>query len=408
MEFKFVRKYHGIRVKQRDDSDIEFIMFAAPAQEVVAWCHADDIRLDVGNVQRELIESRWKQVAKFVRASANNIIPTSVTVAFDGEAVTKVDAAALTENSRNYSLTDVGDGADRFVEICFSDHVRGSAFIIDGQHRLKGLSQANQPILVPVCLFPSLSRLERAFQFVTINNKSHKVPTDNLKALIRNFENIEEGLRQRLSEASITARGFATHVDVMNEDSDGPFYKLVDWVNNRHADAVKIIVPAAIENAVKSIRTGFDETKEDGADIIVLSSIWRAIFGHYAIDRTNVGEYINLTKKAVIQRVTEMVVEHLVKLLDPAFANGAITRNNAQDAAEQAKRLVTGIPAEFWKEVWELKGLDTGAGRNIIAQSIRQLKHDVLTHEDEPDFNWRLTNPLFKVSTVQVSDENSP
>ena len=293
-----------------------------------------------------------------------------------------------------------------FVEICFNDTVRENAFIIDGQHRLKGIAEFDEEVVVPVCLFPSLSRLERAFQFVTINNKSHKVPTDNLKAMIRNFDMIELGLRDRLAEASITARGFATHVDVMNEDPQGPFYKMVNWVNNRHPDGKKLIVPAAIEQSVVAIHNGFPETKNDPGDaIIVLSAIWNAVFSHYGSTLDNAEDFKNLTKKPVIQRLTEMVVEYLVKTLDPVFTKGQVTKNNAEQAARAAELMVTNIPTDFWKDDWALKGLDTSAGRELITRGVRHIKQSQERIEVDPSFDWRASNPLYASVESEDADD---
>lgn len=79
-----MRSYQGFLVRQRADADIQFIVLVADASDVVQWSQADDIRIDRGNVQRQLIESRWRQVKKFFSASRSNVIPTNVTIAFDG------------------------------------------------------------------------------------------------------------------------------------------------------------------------------------------------------------------------------------------------------------------------------------------------------------------------------------
>lgn len=403
-----MRAYEVIVVKQRDSSPIEMVIFTAAAKEVYAWSQADDIRIDSGNVQRELINSRWRQVSKFFNANPVNVIPTSVTVAFD-EAATAVNTVDdLAANPAGYHLERRGAGA---ATLRFNDGIKASAFIIDGQHRLKGMSELAEEIKVPVCLLLSISRLERAFQFVTINNKSHKVPTDNLKALIHNFDAIEEPLRVRLSAATITAPRFATHIDVMNENVDSPFHKMVDWVNNRHAvpEAKRCIAPAAIENSLRAITSGFPETKADASDsITVLSAIWRAIYGEYGITFDNIETFPNITKKPVIQRVTEMVVDHLVRMLDPAFSTGNITSDDARQAADAARKLVAQVPVVFWQEAWPMKGLDTSAGRDLIAEGIRALKLNIEKSKgkDDPNFDWRKGNPLYIQAPDLPGDED--
>lgn len=395
-----MNEYKGFLIRQRANSAITFVVLVADAKDVHRWSQTDDIRIDRGNVQRELVESRWKQVGKFFNASPRNVIPTSITIAFSSDAIRVAQEKDLVEGIPNYFLSELNDGVVRLV---FPDAMKQQSYVLDGQHRLKGMAGLDGPVIVPVCLFYSLSPLERAFQFVVINNKSHKVPTNNLKALIHNFDEIEEGLRSRLAHASITSPRFATHVDILNETTDSPFHKAIDWVNNRHEDAKKIIQPTAIENGLKAITRGFPETKDDEADsILVMSSIWNAIFESYGITFENIDTVPNLTSKATIQTVTEMIVERLVKNLDPAFSSGSVTKNNAAEAAATAKDLVTDLPIEFWKEAWGLKSLDTAAGREIIAQSIRKLKSTI--HADpDGDVDWRIGNPLFP--KVDATDE---
>lgn len=393
-----MHSYRGFLVRQRDTTEIEFVLFVANAIDVVQWTQADDIRLDRGNVQRELVESRWRQVRKFFNASSRNVIPTSVTIAFD-ENLTRVNSKEeLSETIPSYFL---GQPESDMVELTFTNTVKSFSFIIDGQHRLKGMAEVGQDIWVPICLFPSLSQLERAFQFITINNKSHKVPTNNLKALITNFDEIEDGLRSRLTQASITAPKFATHVDVMNENSDSPFHKMVAWVNNRYDDRKEIISPSAIENGLKSINSGFPETKSDPADAItVMSAIWMRIFNQYGISLANIEQFPNLTKKAVVQRVTEMVVDFLVQELDPAFSTGSIMSGDARRAGDAADKLIAMIPVEFWQDDWALKSLDTSAGRDIISVSIRELKKQIAKNQGD-DFDWRKDNPLYQTGNQE-------
>ncbi|HCL3408861.1 TPA: hypothetical protein N2A47_006377, partial [Pseudomonas aeruginosa] len=71
-----MHSYLGIRVQQRQDSNISFILLAAPANEIYSWSQADDIKLDRVNVQRSLVDSRWKQVRKFFDSYHDNIVPT--------------------------------------------------------------------------------------------------------------------------------------------------------------------------------------------------------------------------------------------------------------------------------------------------------------------------------------------
>jgi DGQHR domain-containing protein len=388
-----VNSYLAFLVKQRTHSPIVFAVFVAEAKEVVRWAHADDIRLDKGNVQRALVESRWKQISKFFAANPNNVIPTSVTIAFD-ESLQEVESVKqLDDGAVGYHVEEQGAGLARLT---FPDSVVENAFVIDGQHRLHGMSQAEGQVLVPVCLFLSLSKLERAFQFVVINNKSHKVPTDNLAALIANFDQIQAGLRDRLTSASITTAKFATFVDVLNENSESPFHKMVDWVNNRFGDKNPQVQPSALEASLRAIVRAFPETKEDEADaLLVLNAIWKTIFAEYGITHQNADQFPNLMLKASIQTLSEMIVDKLASDYDPAFSDGPVTASNGAQAGKTAKDLVRGLPVEFWKEPWRLKGLDTSAGRELIERDIREVKRKLGAAKGQP-FDWRSVCQLYK------------
>lgn len=367
--------YIGTLVEQRPGAQIKFIVFVANAKEVVGWAEADNIKLDRGNVQRELVESRWRQISKFFNASPNNVIPTSVTIALD-ESVPQVGSVEEIANAAGFLLEQAADG---MTKITFDpEQIRGAAFIIDGQHRLKGMSMLDYEVKVPICLFLSLPKVERAFQFVTINNKSHKVPTGNLKALLANFDQIEANLRSRLTQASVTAPQYSTAVDVLNEDPDSPFHKLVDWVNNRFEDAAPLVPPTALENSLRAIVRAFPETRDDESDALaVLYAIWRAVFGQYGITAATAANYPNLMLKATIQTISEMVVEKLKSDYDPAFSNEPVMGDNGEKAGATAASLVQGIPAAFWEQPWTMKSLDTSAGRMLIQDGIRELKRMV-------------------------------
>ncbi|MBJ7446239.1 MAG: DGQHR domain-containing protein [Brevundimonas sp.] len=367
-----MHKYRGFLVEQQAGTDATFLVFVANAKEITTWAHADNIKLDRGNVQRALVDARWRQIKRFFGASLNNVIPTSVTIAFDEGLPHIDDPTTLTDDVAGYSMQQIDDD---LWELTLSNAVQDHTYILDGQHRLRGMAEVEAEIPVPVCLFPSMSKLERAFQFVTINNKSHKVPTDNLKALIANFDMIEIPLRDRLTQASVTVPRFATFVDVLNEDPESPFYKMVNWVNNRFPGAEPVVQPTALENSLKAITRAFPETKEDESDALsVLYAIWKAIFATYGITADNAGRYPNLVLKATIQSLSEMIVDQLKAQYDIAFNDHPIMGDDGKSAGDAARNLMTGVPAEFWQDVWALKSLDTSAGRDIIQDDLRRLK----------------------------------
>lgn len=398
-----MNSHDGFLVQQRPDTKIYFFTFIAGAKTVGNWARADDIRIDRGNVQRTLIESRWKQVRRFYHASPNNVIPTSITIAFD-DSLPELSESDLECGNIGYNLKEIPGNMSRLT---FPDGVAEHAFIIDGQHRLRGMRDLDFDALVPICLFLKLPTIERAFQFVAINNKSHKVPTDNLRALIANFDSIEGALRDRLVLASVSVPRYATLVDVSNEEVDSPFFKLVDWANNRFEDAKPLVSPSAIENSLRYISRSFAELKDDESEALsVFHSIWRTIFTHFKVTFANIHEYPNITLKATIVAITEMIVDRIKESEDPAFSSGSKAQVDDEMAISTALALVDNIPPEFWIEPWKLKSLDTTAGRTIIKNDIRILKKAL--RNPTASSSWRSSLNLFRepVGTEPVEFED--
>ena len=366
--------YEGFLVKQRLHSSIEFITFIASAKDVYSWSHADSIIIDKKGIQRALVKSRWQKISKFFESNKNNIIPNSVIIACDETVKNKFLISSLNSDLPNLK------------KISFTDEVKENTFIIDGQHRLKGISEyikkteenpsvEAEDIKIVVTLFLGLEKLERAFQFITINNKAHKVPVDNIKALIADFESVEEPLKERLSTASITAGKFSTTIDIFNENKESPFYKLIDWPNNRTGK--KLIKPLAIENSLKSIVKFFPELNLDGEDIVldIMYKIWNTIKEIYTITDNNIDEFTNLFTKTVIIGLTEFVAEKLSEKIIMNITGAPIDKIST--AQEITRGIITGIPKEFWTKTWAYKSLDSQGGRKIIIENIFHIKRNL-------------------------------
>lgn len=389
-------QYRGFSVRQTDKTGLRFINLVAPAKEIVQWAHADSIEIDRGGFQRSLTQSRWKQITKFYNSDPNNIIPSSIIIALDPEVSRVNNLADLDEAAEQYHIEEIdGDG---LVRVSFGAGVRESSYIIDGQHRLKGVSVLNFDVRMPVALFLEMPPLERAFQFITINNKSNKVPTDNIKALIANFGIIEIPLKERLTTASITAGKFATTIDVFNEDEESPFYKCVDWVNNRFQGSPRVIAPQAIENSVRSLQKAFrDYLKDDDEDTasMMMSVIWNTIKTQYQITTENIEQYRNLFKKPTIQAITE----HIADAINQRVINSAdpVDITSASLIAEVTKGFMSKIPEDFWKTEWLLKGLDTHAGRRIIISDIGSIKKAVNVAQAPSSGDWKAKLQLYRV-----------
>ena len=361
--------YNGFITKQRDDSDIQFITFIANAKEVYTWSHADSISLDKNGIQRDLVTSRWKRIKKYFDTNINNIIPNSVIIAYD---ISIKDDFKIT-TLQNCTI-------DNLKQISFNDTVKDQTFIIDGQHRLKGISELDYDVPIIVTMFLGINSLERAFQFITINNKAHKVPTDNIKALISNFDSFEDTLNERLATASISAGKFASLIHIVSEDKESPFYQKIDWPNNRNGQ--KLVKPLAIENSLKHILKNFPEFKDSEDDELLdtFYSIWKPIFNHYHITDATFSRYINLYKKATIQALTEFIIDKSIDQI--IFAPDPSSISKIDIISTFSTTFIHSIPEDFWTHEWSYKSLDSQSGRKIIIDDIVTIKKNQVTGID--------------------------
>ena len=376
--------YKCFKVKQRENSEIIFLSFIANAKDIYNWSHADSIDIDKNGTQRSLQKTKWSKITKFFNTHNDNIIPNNIILAFDDE-VRPVDILYDNENmidnkEDGFILTDESNG---FVELTINEKIKKNTYIIDGQHRLKGMSEYKSDLPIIVSLFINMKKLDRAFQFLTINNKASKVNTNNIRALIANFASIEVNLKERLATASISAGKFSSDIDIVDSDKESPFYKCIDWANNREGS--KTISTLAIENSLKSIQKSFPELIENNNEnkSIVLElfyNIWHPAMEAYSINYENISDFPNLFKKATIQSITEYICNKLSD--DIVFAMEDIDITDKDVSQRYMKGLLHNIPEDFWKKTWLLKGLDSQTGRTVIIKEISKLKRNINSGRD--------------------------
>ncbi len=394
--------YKCFQIKQREDSDIIFLSFIANAKEIYSWSHADSIEIDKNGVQRKLEKAKWEKITKFFNTHDDNIIPNNIILAFDEE-VKKVeklfsDKDLIDNRKDGYVLCEISND---YVELTIDEKIKDNTYIIDGQHRLKGMSEFEADLPVVVSLFININKLNRAFQFLTINNKASKVKTDNIKALISNFSSIEGDIRERLATASISAGKFATILDIVDSDKDSPFYRKLNWANNR--EGKQIVSTLAIENSLKVIQKSFPELLDDSNEnktmaLTVLYNIWKPIMNEYSITLENAENYVNLFKKANIQAITEYICNKLAEDIVFSVDDTDITDKDTTD--KYAIGLIRNIPSEFWTKAWFLTGLDNQTGRYTIIKEIIQLKRNLNSGKE-----WYENLELYKEDESDDSEE---
>lgn len=229
------RRYFGCRVIQRDDNNTTpLFIFHAKTRDVRKWAGIKRIEESTEGTQRVLRETRRKAITRFLKADSTNIIPNNILLAFEPDTAkfTSLDdklmsfASDIVNPHNNCNgMTDWG-----FIEFSFDvneEELLRPALIVDGQHRLYGISDFKDedlPILIVSLL--NATPEEQAFQFIVINNKAVRVPTDNVKAIIANLD--EERLRTRLLKAGVKYGNTSPILRDINDLDSSPFYRLLD------------------------------------------------------------------------------------------------------------------------------------------------------------------------------------
>ena len=216
---------------------------------------------------------------------------------------------------------------------------------------------------------------EIAFQFLVINGKSSKVPTDHVKLLALHFT--EDDLADRLATARMVLGRHAL-VGVVDGSMDSPFYRSVIWptepslADEGRSDLVR---PAAIEQALAAVsQKNLPELANDDTLLEFFFVLWTAIKEQWP-DLWNAES--KLLQKVGVVTMTMFVIEDLVPLAD----RGDIDLSDPTEVrAEIVKNILECLEPDFWRREWSSKSLDTSAGRLLVVDALKQIRRNI--HRD--------------------------
>jgi DGQHR domain-containing protein len=370
-------KYDGLLIFQRASAEsLPLFVFAAPAGELLSWSKILQTAKVRGAAQRLENLAHIQSIRSYVRASPSNIIPTSVTLALEEGRFKLVGAPKNRPKSpKVVSVTLEIPGST------WKDDADKPASVIDGQHRLRALADADESIPVVVTAILGASELERALHFVVINNKAKRVSGDLVRGIVAELPAADqEHLKKRLVAVGLTLGNYPTALDVLGCNEDSPFRDLIDWDINR--DGTKRIKPQALETALRSVIADLrtpDRLDIDDA-VEVLSAMWRGVSA--AWDSTQHAwsdKESKLPDKAGLVAVTEFLVERLNLQIEEGF--------NISDLGEVegfSKKVMSNIPATFWLVKWNKGELDTSSGRSLIKQSLADVRRATASGLEDP------------------------
>ncbi|MBC8485543.1 MAG: DGQHR domain-containing protein [Bacteroidetes bacterium] len=140
--------------------------------------------------QRMLRNNKLKQIKKFIDYESG-YFPNSIIVNFS--------------KPLQWSRKEAFDDNIAMGTLTLPEYF-GSAWIIDGQHRLYGVAKANEDVLVPVLAFENMEELEQANLFVEINVKQTSVDKkllwDLYSDIYRDSSDEKQKLKYQIAETS--------------------------------------------------------------------------------------------------------------------------------------------------------------------------------------------------------------
>jgi DGQHR domain-containing protein len=369
------RNYFGLRVRQRDaETAPQQFAFYASASDVSGWVgvrHSAD--MDEG-IQRMLKPSRKRAISRFVASEETNTIPNSILIAFKS-------GVASFEEVLCRAVDDVSNGCNERLawgRLTFAfdpgvpDEER-AAMVVDGQHRLRGLaayaeeSGEDLPLLVVALLDADVQ--EQAFQFVVINNKAVRVPTDNVKSIIAGID--EDALVERLYKAGVRYGSSSPILRDLNDLDESPFKNLLKWDYNK-AEGGQLVPLTALEQMLRQMRVEFPFLEEDEDTLLfAFFAIWRAvascypeIWGKEGKLMTKVG--LAATNEFLTQRLKGYWEDGIVDLYDP-------------DSIEpHVIKIMNRVPEDFWMSEWTIgKVQDNANVRLLIRRDLATIRNNM-------------------------------
>jgi DGQHR domain-containing protein len=373
--------YFGSLVSQRmDDNATRFFVFNAQVKDLKSWLGIRRTKDVQKGSQRVLRQARANAVKKFMEASSINIIPNSILIAFDPNRAKftplrqKISECIIQENSSSENSIDILNGCGEnqlnwgIIKFSFeqneAEHLK-PALIVDGQHRLYGMSDFNQENLpITVVSLIDATPQEQAFQFIVVNNKAVRVSTENVKSIVADFN--EDELEKRLILARVKYGDKPLILKFLNDSPTSPFQNLLEWSLNREATEETQLVPiTAIEQAMRYVRKSFTVLENDEDSLIeFFCATWKAVKGNYP---ELFGKNEQFMRKANINAFNEYITDRLVYFWEMDLLDIFESEEIAQKVLDIIKRL----PEQFWLDKWKLRIQDTPNFREIIKNDLK-------------------------------------
>jgi DGQHR domain-containing protein len=352
-------RYRCFTFKQREYAHSpSFCLFYAPVGEVLKWSDIERLGPGVKGVQRRENIAKRKQIERFLKEDRKNTIPTAITLAFD------TDAATVVPSGHDDGLAQIS------IALAKVAATRKPGLVIDGQHRLLGMSSFNPKMPIAVVAILDADDVEKAFQFLVINNKGSKVSQNHMKALALTYKT--KDLVERLKIARIALdQDRLEHVDILNKAKDSPFYRRVKFPStpgNR-----KKVVPEALERALAYVEE-LRLPKLDDEDLQreFFAAIWSAVEKAWP---KMFDSDCKLSEKVGIICMTRYLVDAVASRADIEELD--LDLSDFDDVRLEVEKLLTRQVFDYWTSSWKGSGYDTAVGHVTVVDDLKQIPRNL-------------------------------
>jgi DGQHR domain-containing protein len=360
------RTFVGWRIIQRNaEHTLPLFAFVAPVKDVVKWAGVRRTAEVPNGTQRLVRPARVKAITRFLSVDGQNLMPNSILVCFQ-PAVTTFEQLTFEPDGYD-NWTGVNEklklGKISFVFDETAESHNRPALVVDGQHRLLGLSKfddENIPILVVALLDATVQ--EQAFQFIVINNKAVRVPTDNVKAILAGIN--EKALTERLLGAGVKYGDVSPVLREVSDLDQSPFQNLLAWDYNK---GQKLVSLTTIEQSLRYICVEFPNLSEDEDSLLgFFFAIWRGVKNAFPALWAQDNAFMT---KANLNALNEFIV-HRVKM---AWEFGILDIYDLDHVETQAQSIVEMLTVDFWQTSWSIKIQDNANTRNLIVKDLEKM-----------------------------------
>jgi DGQHR domain-containing protein len=350
-------RYPCLSFSQRTEAGSpRFCIFHAPVGEVISWSVIP--RLTPGSsdgIQRAKNDYKVRGIRSFLASDIRNTIPTAI---------------VITLGSNAYSI-EVSDAGGEVLNIVSEN--KDSIFVVDGQHRLYGLSEFCPAARVPIVAILEASADERAFQFVVINNKVSKVSLDHIRALALKYsgDSSSPDLDNRLRTARLSLSKNLGYVGLANEVEDSPFRGLLSLPDVLPEN--KWIIPAAVETALSYIQSkSLQQLDNDESHFEFFLAIWSTIKSAWA---PTFFKESKLLSKVGIQCMTRYVTDAIDYMV--GFSDEDFDFANREDVTKAVQRVLKFQEQSLWTSEWSIPIADTKSVRDEIDEALRIVQQNI-------------------------------